>query len=465
MSTYSPTPSISRHEATSLHIASRLERLPLSRFHWLLFAILGLAMFFDGYDLTITSFVVPALRQAGWLTPATTASFISIPVIAAAIGSFAAGLLGDRFGRRGLFLTTTLVYSLASLGCGLAGTYSALLIFRTLNMFSLGMLTVTGYAYLNELTPRKYRGRFQSAVALLVNAGLPFGALMARLIVPNMDVHLGWRILFLLSVIPAALLFSNRRALPESPRWLASVGRDKEAAQILDQLEADIVAAGHVLPAPEIAPEPIRHLGWRSLLAPRIRRRFALAVVFNICQLAGVFVLVSWLPTLFVSRGLTLGATFTFAAVSFAGGFLGPLLGILLADYVERRWALVTAALIAAAAGMVYATQTQPAGLMMTGLILVTAIFFISSIGFATYIPEILPTGVRLRGLGSAALIGRLASAATPFAVAAALLRIDNPFYIVTAVGALYTLMAVTLIWLGPSVRGKTLEVLESGVE
>jgi putative MFS transporter len=72
---------------------------------------------------------------------------------------------------------------------------------------------------------------------------------------------------------------------------------------------------------------------------------------------------------------------------------------------------------------------------------------------------------VRLRGLGSAALIGRLASAATPFAVAAALLRIDNPFYIVTAVGALYTLMAVTLIWLGPSVRGKTLEVLESGVE
>lgn len=453
-------------QTSALNIAGRLERLPLARFHWVLFAILGVAMFFDGYDLTVTGFVIPALHKHGWLTPATTATFIAVPLVAAAFGSIAAGLLGDRIGRRRLFQATVLAYSLSSVGCGLATSYGMLLMFRTLNLFAIGTVTVTGYAYLNEFTPKRYRGRFQSAVALLLNGGLPFGALMARLVVPNADVEVGWRILFLLSVIPALLVFANKRLMPESPRWLASVGRDDEAARVLDSIEATIARQqGRPLPDAEPAREPARHLGWNALFSPVVRGRFALAIVFNICHLTGLFVLISWLPTLFVSRGLTLGNTFTFAAVSFMGGFLGPLLGIVLADRIERRWALVVAALIAAAAGVAYAGQTSPLGLMATGLILVTAIFFISSVGFATYIPEILPTGVRLRGLGTAALIGRLASAVTPFAVAAALLTLKNPLYVVSSVGVAYVVMALLLAALGPNVRGKTLESLESGLD
>jgi putative MFS transporter len=456
---------VAEARTSSLNIAGRLERLPLARFHWVLFAILGVAMFFDGYDLTVTGFVIPALHKHGWLTPATTAMFISVPLVAAAFGSIAAGLIGDRVGRRRLFQATVLAYSLSSLGCGLATSYGMLLTFRTINLFAIGTVTVTGYAYLNEFTPKRYRGRFQSAVALLLNGGLPFGALMARLIVPNTEVEVGWRILFLLSVIPALLVFANKRLLPESPRWLASVGRDEEAARVLDSIEASIVKRGTPLPDAEPARDPARHLGWDALFSPVVRGRFALAIVFNICHLVGIFVLISWLPTLFVSRGLTLGSTFTFAAVSFMGGFLGPLVGIVLADRFERRWTLVAAALIAAAAGMSYAGQTSPLGLMTTGLILVTAIFFISSVGFATYIPEILPTGVRLRGLGSAALIGRLASAVTPFAVASALLTLKNPFYVVSSVGVAYVVMAVLLAALGPNVRGRTLESLESGLD
>lgn len=446
------------------NIAGRLERLPLSAFHWKLFFILGLAMFFDGYDLTVTGFVVPSLRGVGWLTPATTATFISAPLIAAAFGSLLASLLGDKLGRRRLFQGTVLVYSLASLGCGMANSYVVLLMFRMLNMFALGTLTVTGYAFLNEFTPRIYRGRFQSAVALLLNGGLPVAALMARVFIPNTAPDMGWRILFLLSVIPSALVFVSRKALPESPRWLASAGRSAEASLVLDLIEAEITAGGkQLLPSARSLPEPIRNLGWASLLSPLIRGRFALAIAFNIFHLSGLFVLISWLPTLFVSRGLTLSSTFTFATVSFAGGFLGPLLGMILADRCERRWALVGAALVAAVAGIVYASRTDPAEVMIVGLVLVTAIFFISAVGFATYIPEILPTGVRLRGLGTAALIGRLASAVTPFAVAAAMSSLRNPFYIVSAVGALYVLMAVMLVAIGPNVRGKTLEVLESG--
>ncbi|SAL76107.1 MFS transporter [Caballeronia telluris] len=448
--------------APALNIAGRMERLPLSSFHWTFFAILGVAMFFDGYDLTVTGFVVPALHKHGWLTASTTAAFISLPLIAAAFGSIAAGVIGDRLGRRRLFQASVLVYSLSSLACGFAANYGTLLTFRTINLFAIGVVTVTGYTYLNEFTPRRFRGRFQSAVALLLNGGLPFGALAARVVMPNTGEDIGWRILFLLAVIPALLVFANRRLMPESPRWLVSVGRDREAADVLSAIEARIAARhGGNLPAPEPTLSPVRNLGWDALFSRGVRGRFALAIVFNICHLSGLFVLISWLPTLFMSRGLTLGSTFTFAAVSFMGGFIGPLLGIFLADRFERRWALVVAALVAAGAGIAYAEQTAPAALMGVGLLLVTAIFFISSVGFATYIPEILPTGVRLRGLGTAALIGRLASAITPFAVASALLTLKNPLYVVTSVGVAYVLMAILLALLGPNVRGKSLESLE----
>ena len=290
--------------AERLNIAGRLERLPLSSFHWKFLAILGVAMFFDGFDLTVAGFVIPPLQRLQWLTRSNTALFIGLPLLAAAIGSILAGIAGDRLGRRRLFQVTVLVYSVASLGCGLATNYPMLLAFRTLNLLALGVLTVTGYAYMNEFTPRQHRGGFQSAVSLLVNGGLPVGALLARSVIPVTGNDVGWRIMFLASVIPALLVFAGRRLLPESPRWLASRGRDAEADATLCVIEQSVERdRGGVLPPGERMQAPIKNLGWDALFRGP-RGRFALAIVFNICHLIGIFVLVSWLPSILVARGL-----------------------------------------------------------------------------------------------------------------------------------------------------------------
>jgi len=162
-----------------------------------------------------------------------------------------------------------------------------------------------------------------------------------------------------------------------------------------------------------------------------------------------------------MSRGLGMGSTFVFTAVAYAGGAVGPLIAVFIADRLERRWTVAGAALIAAVSGLAYALQSNAIGLMITGLILMSAIYYISAVGFATYVPELFPTGVRLRGLGTSALIGRLASAGTPFVVAAVLASTSNPLVVVTGVGCLYVILAVSVAVFGPNTAGRSLEVLE----
>ncbi len=444
-----------------MNVAGRLERLPLSRFHVLAGAVIGAAMFFDGYDLALTGLVIPPLVKTGLLPEALRSWFIAVPLIAAALGSVVAGAVGDRYGRRRLFIANIVLYGVASPLCGLAQNFATLLALRTVTMFALGTQIPTGYSYLSELAPKRSRGRFQSIMALLVNGAFPVGAAVAWQLQTRLAPDLGWRVLFLLSGLVLLLALVPRSVLPESPRWLASDGQLDRAYAGVGAIEQRLLRRGVVLRRPETLPPPARDLGWATLFSAGIRRRFGLAMLFQVCHLSAVFMLGSWLPTILVSRGIGGASASAFTAVTFAGGALGPAAAIVLSDRFERRWLLTGAAALAAVMGLIYPLQTSDVQIMAVGLVLTCTMYFISAIGYGIYIPEILPTGVRLRGMGTAALVGRATSALTPFAVSAALARWSDPFLIVLGVGLLYAILAPAFALLGPSTRGRSLETLE----
>ncbi len=452
-------------QQAAVNIGGRLERLPISGFHWKLFTLLGIAMFFDGYDLLVAGLVIPSLRQVGWLDGTTTTFFVSLPLAAAAAGSFVSGYFGDRFGRRKLMKINVAIFTFGSLLCGIAPNTEALILFRTITGFGLGMQIVTGYSYMNEMTNSTMRGRFQASMAMIVNGGLPAGAIFAALVVPLLAPEVGWRLLFLISIIPIYFLFLSKEVLPESPRWLASVGRTEEADEIVRRIEAVVEKErGELLPVPTATLTPHRNLGWAALISGAVRTRFIMAILLAVFHLTGLYILVTWLPTILIASGLSFLSGFIFSAVTFSGSIFGPLLAVLIGNRFERRWMLVGAALVAAVTGLIYATQDTPTGLMIVGFILACAVNFISAVALATYIPEILPTGVRLRGVGSSFLVGRLASAASPFIVAAVLPLVENPLVIVTLVGGFYVLMAVVVATMGPNTTGRSLETLEGAV-
>jgi putative MFS transporter len=369
-------------------------------------------------------------------------------------------------GRKFLFNMNVIGYSVLSAACGLAWNPEALIVFRTLTMFVLGMQVVTGYAYLNEFTPAAYRGRFQAAISLIVNAGLPCGAVFARFVLPDAAADTGWRALFLVSVIPGIVIFFLQRYLPESPRWLDSVGRTSDAERVVLALEKRMgVMAYQSGNSGNGTAHAVRLLGWRALFGTGLRSRFALAVVFQVTHLVTLTVMVSWLPSILAASGMSLSGSLTFTAVSFAGGFAGPLLGIFISDRYERKWLIVGASIFAASCAALYGLLASGPVVMVVGFALLSAIFFLSAVGMAAYVPEILPTSVRLRGMGAAVFCGRVASAASPFAVAGLLSSGMHPFSVVVCAGALYVISAIAVLALGPRTRGRTLEELEAEVD
>lgn len=447
-----------------LNIAGRLERLPLCFFHVSALAIVGAALFFDGFDLIISGLCLPSLQAAGIVTPATRAWFISLPLLGAAFGSGLSGVLGDRFGRRRVLLGNLVVYGIFSPLCGLAGTFAMLLSLRTIAVFALGSQIPTAYTYLAELLPRAGRSRFQSILALSGNAAFPIGALIAWLLVRHFDPGLAWRLLFLVSGLALPLLVPAISVLRESPRWLAAVGRGSEAARIVASIEADLVKRGHKLPDAAWVPAPVHLAGWEVFSSRTVRHRFFLAILIHVCHLSAIYVLISWLPQVLLLRGIGVDGTFALTAVSYGGAILGPVLAAYLADLWEHKWCVVGAAMLAAAAGLMYAVQKTSLGMMILGLTLNTAIYFISATGTAMYTPEILPTAVRMRGMGMALFAGRIAAGLTPFVASAIISHMNNPLIIVGGIAFVYVFLAAALMAFGPNTSGRTLEGLECDV-
>src|SRR5450631_946807 len=217
----------------TVNAGARLDRLPISSFHKRIFWLVGAGMFFDGYDLYVGSNVLPSLLQSGFSTPPLNADFISKTFIGMTIGALVTGFLGDKYGRRFTYQVNLLIFGLASLAAAAAQDMTQLNWARFVMGLGLGAEIVVGYSTLTEFVPPQSRGRWLSFMAFLVVSGLPVTALLGYLLIPTW----GWRPMFVIAGVGALIVWWLRKALPESPRWLESQGRDAEAEAILETIE------------------------------------------------------------------------------------------------------------------------------------------------------------------------------------------------------------------------------------
>ncbi|HZS50892.1 MAG TPA: MFS transporter [Bryobacterales bacterium] len=403
---------------TAEQIATRLERAPVSMWHVQARVLVGIATFFDGVDALTIAYVLPALIGPWHISPRSVGLLISAGYAGQLVGAIFFGWLAERVGRLAALSCTILVYSVCSLLCMVSWSYSSLLIFRTLQGLGLGGEVPIAAAYINELAAAKTRGRFVLTYELVFPAGRVAAALLGVSIV----ARLGWRYMFLIGGLPALLIFGLRRALPESPRWLASQGRLREADWAVQQIEQGALWRNGQLAQHNAAAggERMRAKAeWADLFRGIYRWRTLLAWVLWFSAYLVLNGLSTWVPTLYRTVFRTpIQTSLRYGLFTSAAGLVGCVAVALLVDRTGRRTWFAASFLLGGLAFL--ALWLTGASTPITVLSYTCAgSFFANSIAMLLflYTPEIYPTRIRALGSSVASAWLRLASIIGPLLI------------------------------------------------
>ena len=379
----------------------------------------------DAFDVTLFALVLPAIRRELALSPAAGGLLGSVALISAAGGGVLFGWISDRFGRTRALMLSVLLYSVFTAACGLAANVAQFVVCRILLGLGMGGEWASGAALVSETWAAEHRGK---ALALM-QSGWAIGYGLAAAVNYLVQPAFGWRAVFFVGILPAALTIWVRRNVREPEIW---------------------------------------HRAVRSGSRPRIGQLFArdlapLTIVLtamNACTLFGWWSFNLWLPSYLqepTSRGglgLQILSSSTLIVVMQVGMWLGYVTFGYVSDRIGRKRTYVTYLIAAAVLLFAYVSVRAPVALLVLGpLVAFFATGYYS--GFGAVTAEIFPTTIRGTAQGFTYNVGRLVSAAAPFTVGT--LAQTRGFATALSISSVAFLAAAVLwIWI-PETRGRQL--------
>lgn len=445
--------------------AARLERLPFSGYHKLIFIIIAVAFFFDSVDLATMTFVLGSIKQEFGLSTTTTGLVASASFFGMVLGAALAGLLADRFGRRPVFQWSIVLWGVASYLCSTAQSVEALIAWRVLLGIGMGMEFPVAQTLLSEFVPTANRGR----LIALMDGFWPLGFITAGVVSYFVLPQFGWRTVFALLAIPAVFVLIVRRLVPESPRWLEHAGRHAEADAVMRDIEARVMRSAGVatLPRPsqQLMAAPVRGRGaLREIWSGAYRHRTTMVWLLWFFALLGFYGLTSWLGALLQQAGFAVTQSVYYTVLISLGGIPGFLCAAWLVERWGRKPTCIASLLGGGTMAYLYGQSAMHGGsvtlLVGTGLAMQSFLFGMWAVLY-TYTPEQYGTGARATGSGFASAIGRIGSLIGPYVVGVVLPVFGQGG--VFTLGAISFAVAALAVWvLGIETRGVALEALAS---
>jgi len=335
---------------------------------------------------------------------------------------------------------------------------TVLTLLRFIMGVGLGAENVVGYSTMTEFVPPQARGKWLGGMNVIVVSGLPVAALLGTLLIP----HFTWRAMFALGGIGALVIWYLRKALPESPRWLESVGRTAEAEALLRSIENEVSCEHGPLPPPALLNRSNPSSSLSSLLSPALLPRMIVGATTLIVMNTLIFGFVTWLPSFFVQEGLSIVTSFSYSLIMSLGAPLGSAIGAFAADSWGRKPTIVGASLSTIVLGGIYPFIHRPVALITVGFLLTIPIYILVATLFAIYIPELFPTEVRLRASGICNTFGRGATILTPF-LAVGLFRSYGIRGVLTLMIGILLVQVVVVLRFGIEPKKRRLEDMEPG--
>jgi AAHS family 4-hydroxybenzoate transporter-like MFS transporter len=411
-----------------------------------LVALTALAVVFDGFDNQLLGVALPSIITDWRLVRSDVAPVVSLGYFGMMLGGAAAGVTGDRLGRKVAIVMSVLLFGAATAAIAMADSVSSLAALRFAAGIGLGGAIPNAAALAAEYVPLRHRPLAVTLAIVCVPVGGVFAGLVA---VPALPA-LGWRGTFAVGgIVPVLAALALLWLLPESPRFLARhpnrwpeltrllqrMGHDvRPGAQFVDRTEQSVTDAATITPLSRV---------WR-------RDTLALWAAFFSCLLA-VYLGFSWLPSILASGGLGAAAASSSLTAFNLGGVAGAVAGGALIPRFGSRVTMLTMATGATIGAVVLSvTPVTPQSSVFWILALLTLTGgLINAVQTTMYslAASIYPAQVRATGVGTATAIGRTGAIASGYAGARALdAGGSSTFFAMMAAALSITLLALALI-------------------
>ncbi len=419
----------------------------------------------DAFEVNIVGGVLGVLQKLWQLTAEQASLMVSAWLVGIMVGALLFGYLADRFGRRRLFIVTLLIYSTFTVVSALSPGYGAFLIFRFLTAVGVGAEYSAVNAAISELIPARYRGRAAAAVMNFWPLGSIVAGLLTLYFVNALPAAVGWRVAFALGAIIALFSIWARRALPESPRWLAGRGQRDAAAAIAREIAggtSDFSGRTGVNPSLSRGTSFLAEL---TLLVRHDFGRLALGCLLDFSEAAGYYGLFTLLPLVVLPHlHVADEAVPWFFVIGNVGAAAGGAIAALMLDKVGRK-ATVTGFYLLAATSMLAMAQATVTGSAAVVMVVFTLANFCATGSWIAAYPtfsELFPTHRRATGIGFSVAFGRIGAVIAP-PLLVALAQHFSIFAAFGVLGGFWLLGAVAMIpwsiW-GIEGRGQPLEVI-----
>lgn len=361
----------------------------------------SLGGWFELYDLFMTAYIaLGMIREHLFSTTSASpfalhgfASFVAAGFAGMFLGTLVFSSISDRYGRKATFTTSLLWYSAATFVMALSHTAASIDAWRFIAGAGIGVQLVTIDAYITEAAAKESRGYWIAFSQFIGYLAIPVAALLAYVLVPHAFFGLaGWRYVAMVGALGGVAVWPLRRGLPESPRWNAAS-------------ESPRMPLGSV---------------WKAIWSQAYRRRTGMLVVFNFMQTIGFYGFTSWIPIFLTSQGVTFTKSLEYAFIIAIVNPLGPLVAMRVADRWERKWQIVTLAVVIAAAGLIFSAVRTAVPIVAIGIVITLANAWFSC-AFHAYQAELYPTAFRARAVGFVYSWSRFSSIFVGFLIAAVL--------------------------------------------
>lgn len=413
------------------NIPQRMDRLPWSRWHWLVVTALGVTWLLDGLEVSIVAALGPVLTHTTTLhlTESEVGLTASAYLAGSVFGAIVFSYLTDRQGRKKWFMFTLLLYLVATVLTALSWDLWSFMLFRFLTGAGIGGEYAAINSAIDELIPARWRGRTNLAINGSWWLGAAVGALLI-IVLLNPDIipeYLGWRLCFGFGAVLGVSVVLLRRIIPESPRWLMTHRRVEEAEAVVSSIEAQVTRDHGLASLPIAEGSIIVHVQPPVTLGTVARqlwtvypRRTILGIalmttqsfMYNAISFTYPFVLTKFYDVPISSIG--------FFILPFAlGNFLGPLLLGRFFDTVGRKpmitFTYAAAGCLLAVTGYLF---VQGALTSVTQTLAWTCVFFFASAGAsAAYltVSEIFPLEIRAMAIAFFFVVAQGAGIVAPW--------------------------------------------------